>query len=74
MRANRSFVNLGFTFDLFVCVAILVMNSDAISVGTDAASVYGTLNRSVPNIMFAGWIAKVLISSLRDSMSAPAYS
>jgi len=45
MRAQRSLVNLGFTFDLFVCAAILVMNSDAISVGADAASVYGTLNR-----------------------------
>ncbi len=44
MRAERSFVNFGFTFDLFVCVAILVMNSDAIRGGSDAASVYGTLN------------------------------
>ena len=47
MRAQRSLVNLGFTFDLFVCAAILVMNCDAISMGADAASVYGTLNRWV---------------------------
>ena len=46
MRAERSSVNLGFTFDLFICAAILTMsNSDVISKGTDAASIYGHLNR-----------------------------
>lgn len=45
MRSKRSAVNLGFTFDLFVCVAILTMNSDIIAKGTDAASVYGYMNR-----------------------------
>lgn len=47
MRAKQSLVNPGFTFDLFVCAAILVMNSTTISAGTDAASVYGSLNRFV---------------------------
>lgn len=44
MRSKRSTVNLGFTFDLFVCAAILTMNSDVITQGTDAASVYGCMN------------------------------
>ena len=45
MCAKRSSLNLDFTFDLFVCVAILTMNSNVICQGTDAASVYGCLNR-----------------------------
>ena len=45
MRAGRSVVNLDFTFDLFVCVAILTMYSSEICKASDAASIYGTLNR-----------------------------
>lgn len=45
MRSKRASVNLGFTFDLFVCAAILTMSSEVISKGTDAASIYGYLNR-----------------------------
>jgi hypothetical protein len=44
MRSKRSSVNLGFTFDLFVCVAILTMNRDVITRGADAASIYGCMN------------------------------
>ena len=45
MRAGRALMNLEFTFDLFVCVAILTMHSGKICDSTDAASVYGCLNR-----------------------------
>ena len=45
MRAGRSVVNLDFTFDLFICVAILTMYSKDICRATDAANIYGTLNR-----------------------------
>ena len=44
MRSGRSSVNLDFTFDLFICVAILTMHSEDICKTTDAASIYGTLN------------------------------
>jgi len=44
MRAERALMNLEFTFDLFVCVAILTMHSNKICCATDAASVYGCLN------------------------------
>ena len=47
MRSKRSSVNLGFTFDLFVCAAILTLSNDIITKGTDAATVYGFLNRYV---------------------------
>ena len=43
-RAERAMVNLEFTFDLFVCVAILTMHSAEICKAADAASVYGCLN------------------------------
>lgn len=45
MRAGRSVVNLDFTFDLFICVAILTIYSQDICKANDAASIYGTLNR-----------------------------
>jgi hypothetical protein len=45
MRAGRSVVNLDFTFDLFICVAILTMYSKDVCKANDAASIYGTLNR-----------------------------
>ena len=44
MRSSHSAVNLDFTFDLFVCAAILTLNSEVITQGTDAASVYGCMN------------------------------
>ena len=45
MRAGRSVVNLDFTFDLFICVAILTMYSKEICKDNDIASIYGVLNR-----------------------------
>ena len=45
MKPGQAFANLEFTFDLFVCVAILTMHSKDICKATDAASVYGCLNR-----------------------------
>lgn len=45
MRAGRSMVNLDFTFDVFICVAILIMYREDICKASDAASIYGTLNR-----------------------------
>ncbi len=45
MRAERNPMNTDFTFDLFICVAILIMNSKELCRATDAASVYGCLNR-----------------------------
>ena len=33
MRAKHSLLNLDFTFDLFVCVAILTINSNVIMSG-----------------------------------------
>ena len=54
MRAERALMNLEFTFDLFVCVAILTMHSNKICCATDAASVYGCLNRWVLYILIAG--------------------
>lgn len=49
-RPGRAFVNLEFTFDLFVCVAILTMHSKDICKATDAASVYGCLNNLSMNM------------------------
>ena len=43
-RSERSEVNLEFTFDVFVCVAILTMNSNDICKASDAAGIYGCLN------------------------------
>ena len=45
MRAGRSMVNLDFTFDLFICVAILTMYRKDICKASDAASIYWTLNK-----------------------------
>ena len=44
MRVEHAFLNPDFTFDLFVCVAILIMHSKDICKAMDAASVYGCLN------------------------------
>ncbi len=38
-RSERSEVNLEFTFDVFVCVAILTMNSNDICKASDAAGI-----------------------------------
>ena len=45
MRPGRGMMNFEFTFDIFVCAAILTLHSDQICQSTDAASVYGCLNR-----------------------------
>ena len=45
MRPGRGMMNFEFTFDLFVCAAILTLHRDKICQSTDAASVYGCLNR-----------------------------
>ena len=47
MRPGRGMMNFEFTFDLFISAAILTMHRDQICQSTDAASVYGCLNRSV---------------------------
>ena len=44
MRAGRSIAHPEFTFDVFICVAILTVHSKEICKGADAGSVYGTLN------------------------------
>ena len=46
MRPGRGMMNFEFTFDIFVCAAILTLHRDSICFSTDAASVYGCLNRS----------------------------
>ena len=46
MRPGRGMMNFEFTFDIFVCAAILTLHRDSICLSTDAASVYGCLNRS----------------------------
>ena len=45
MRAGRSIAHPEFTFDVFMCVAILTVYSKEICKGADAGSVYGTLNK-----------------------------
>ncbi len=44
MRVEYNPMNTDFTFDLFICVAILIMHSKELCKATDAASVYGCLN------------------------------
>ena len=44
VRAGRSMAHPEFTFDVFICVAILTVYSKEICRSADAASVYGTLN------------------------------
>jgi hypothetical protein len=38
-------LNQQYSFDVFICVAILLMNKKAVSKDLDAASIYGCLNR-----------------------------
>lgn len=45
MKADLSNINPLFSFDLFVCVAILTMHKQELCRERDAASVYGFLNR-----------------------------
>ena len=45
IRNTGSGLNTEFTFDLFICVAILRLHCSILSEEKDAASVYGFLNR-----------------------------
>ena len=45
IRSTGSGLNTEFTFDLFICVAILRLHCSIMSEEKDAASVYGFLNR-----------------------------
>ncbi len=44
-RAVHVGMNTSFTFDIFICIAILKLHKKQVSKEMDAASVYGYLNR-----------------------------
>ncbi len=44
-RSVTAGLNTSFTYDLFVCIAILTSHKREVSKEMDAASVYGYLNR-----------------------------
>ena len=48
MRSVKMGLNKDYTFDIFLCVAILILNKSQVSIEQDAASIYGCLNRYVP--------------------------
>ena len=45
VRHGRGMMNFEFTFDLFVSAAILTIHRDKICLESDAASLYGCMNR-----------------------------
>ncbi|XP_011405709.2 PREDICTED: TBC1 domain family member 15-like [Amphimedon queenslandica] len=44
VRSADATVNTEYSFDVFICVAILILNKQSVSVDNDAASIYGCLN------------------------------
>ena len=56
VRAIQPGLNMEFTFDIFICIAILILNKEEVSRERDAASVYGYLNRLVKGWM-DGWLS-----------------
>lgn len=48
IRSIKMGLNKDYTFDIFLCVAILILNKNQVSIEQDAASIYGCLNRYVP--------------------------
>lgn len=50
VRAIQPGLNMEFTFDIFICIAILILNKEEISRERDAASVYGYLNSLCMNM------------------------